>query len=95
MSPSEDVVGIIAANFEWRFRSIKHPMLQAQRLTSMEKSFAAGQELLSAMEIDDVPLVHGARDCITKENPVPVSEGSKLIVDEAMRESDEPLYIAL
>lgn len=67
MSPSEDVVGIIAANFEWRFRTIKHPMMQAQRLTSMEKSFAAGKELLSAMEIDDVPLLHGAKTASPKK----------------------------
>ncbi|MDD5850521.1 MAG: nucleoside hydrolase [Firmicutes bacterium] len=35
------------------------------------------------------------QDCITEENLVPVSEGSEFIVQEAMRESDEPLYIAL
>lgn len=95
LSPSEDVVGIIAANFEWRFRSIPHPQMQAQRLTSMEKSFAAGQKLLELMEMDDVPLYKGAADYISDRENLPVSEGSQFIIEEAMKECDEPLYIAL
>ena len=95
LTPSEDVVGVIAANFEWRFRTIPHPMMQAQRLTSMEKSFAAGKELLSLMEIDDVPLLRGAIDYISDRDNLPVSEGSQFIIDEAMKDCDEPLYIAL
>ena len=31
LTPSEDVVGIIAANFEWRFRAIDHPAMRARR----------------------------------------------------------------
>lgn len=95
LTPSEDVVGIIAANFEWRFRTISHPTMRAQRLTSLEKSYAAGQELLAQMEISDVPLLRGAVDCITDKAALPVSEGSQFIIEEAMRESEEPLYIAL
>lgn len=95
LTPSEDVVGVIAANFEWRFRTIPHPMMQAQRLTSMGKSFAAGKELLSLMEIDDVPLLRGAIDYISDRDNLPVSEGSQFIIDEAMKDCDEPLYIAL
>ena len=95
LTPSEDVVGVIAANFEWRFRTIPHPIMQAQRLTSMEKSYAAGKELLSLMEIDDVPLLRGAADYIEDRVHPPISEGSQFIIDEAMKDSDEPLYIAL
>lgn len=95
MSPSEDVVGIIAANFEWRFRTSSHPIMKAQRLTSMEQSFAAGKKLLEAMNIEDVPLLHGAVDCITDREHPGVSEGAQFIIDEAMRDTDEPLYIAL
>lgn len=95
LTPSEDVVGIIAANFEWRFRAIDHPAMRARRLTSMEQSFSAGQELLARMEIDDVPLLRGAADCIADGEALPVSEGSRFIIEEAMRESEEPLYIAL
>lgn len=60
LTPTEDVVGIIAANFEWRFRTI--PNLREQRLQSMEKSYAEGKKLLELMEIDDVPLYKGAAD---------------------------------
>lgn len=93
LTPTEDVVGIIAANFEWRFRTI--PSLKSQAGQSMEKSYAAGKELLERMEIDDVPIFRGAVDCITDRTNLPVSEGSRFIIEEAMRETDEPLYIAL
>lgn len=95
LSPSEEVVGVIAANFEWRFRTSRSPIMQAQRLISMEQSFAAGQKLLDAMEIDDVPLLRGAVDCITDREHPGVSEGAQFIIDEAMKESDKPLFIAL
>lgn len=93
LTPTENVVGIIAANFEWRFRTI--PGLQSQRLQSMEKSYAEGKKLLEVMEMDDVPLYKGAPDCITDPENLPVSEGSRFIIEEAMRDSEEPLYIAL
>lgn len=67
----------------------------AQRLTSMEKSYTEGKKLLELLEIDDVPLYKGAPDCITDRKNLPISEGSQFIIDEAMRECDEPLYIAL
>ena len=96
LTPTEDVVGIIAANFEWRFRTIKNPIMEAQRLTSMEKSYQAGKELLELMEMEDVPLFRGAPDCIGEDREhLPVSEGSEFIIKEAMRDCDEPLYIAL
>lgn len=93
LTPTEDVVGIIAANFEWRFRTI--PSLKAQRLTSLEKSYAETEKLLRLMEIDDVPFFRGAPDCITDREHLPVSAGSEFIIREAMRDCDEPLYIAL
>lgn len=93
LTPTENVVGIIAANFEWRFRTI--PQLKSMRLQSMEKSYEEGKKLLERMEIDDVPIFRGAPDCITDREHLPVSEGSEFIINEAMRESDEPLYIAL
>lgn len=93
LTPTEDVVGIIAANFEWRFRTI--PSLKAQRLTSLEKSYAETKKLLQLMDIDDVPFFRGAPDCITDREHLPVSAGSEFIIREAMRDCDEPLYIAL
>lgn len=95
LTPTEDVVGIIAANYEWRFRTIPHPAMKAQRFTSMEKSFEAGKKLLELMEIDDVPLLHGAVDYIADRDNPGISEGAQFIIDEAMKDSDVPLYIAL
>ena len=93
LTPSENVVGIIAANFEWRFRTV--PSLQFMRLQSMEKSYTEGKKLLELMEIDDVPLYKGAQDYIVDRDSLPVSEGSEFIIKEAMRECEDPLYIAL
>lgn len=93
LTPTENVVGIVAGNFEWKFRT--HAGLQNQRLQSMEKSYAAGEKLLHLMEIDDVPLFHGAMDYIEDRDALPFSEGSRFIIEEALRESDEPLYIVL
>ena len=86
-------MGIIAANFEWRFRTI--PALKPQAGHSMEKSYEEGCKLLELMDIDDVPLYHGAKDFIENRADLPTSEGSRFIIEEAMRECEEPLYIAL
>lgn len=93
LTPSEDVRGIIAANFEWRYRTVQS--LAGQRLTSMERSYAAGKKLVEILEMDDIPILKGAFDCMTDRDEPPVSEGSDFIVKEAMRDCDEPLYIAL
>lgn len=93
LTPTENVVGIVAGNFEWRFRTVQR--LQSQRFTSTEKSYAAGQKILNLMGIDDIPLYKGAKDYISDKNNLPTSEGSRFIIKEALRESDEPLYIAL
>ena len=93
LTPTENVVGIVAGNFEWRFRTV--PSLKDLRLTSMEKSYAEGKKILQLMDIDDVPLFRGAPDYISDKQNLPVSEGSRFIIEEAMRDSEEPLYIAL
>lgn len=93
LTPSEDVVGIIAANFEWRYRAV--PALREYRLQSMEKSYEEGKKLLHLMDIDDVPVYRGAVDYIEDPKHLPVNEGSDFIIREAMRETEEPLYIAL
>ena len=94
LTPSENVVGIIAANFEWKYRT--NPSLQQYRLQTMEKSYVEGKKLLELMEIDDVPLYRGAPDFISDRNALPVSEGgAEFIVKEAMCGCEEPLYLAL
>ena len=93
LTPSEDVRGIIAANFEWKYRT--NPRLQAERGKSMERSYQMGQEILNQLEIDDVPLVRGSVDCISDSLRPGLSDGARLIIDEALRADDSPLYIAL
>lgn len=93
LTPSEDVKGIIAANFEWRFRTI--PALQSQKGNSMMASYEEGKKLLELMEIDDIPLYKGAVDKIEDVENLPESEGADFIIEEAMKEDDTPLYIAL
>ncbi len=93
LTPTEDVRGIIAANYEWRFRTI--PSLREQQGKSMMASYEEGKKLLNLMEIDDIPLYKGAVDQIESLDNLPVSEGADFIIEEAMRDDDTPLYIAL
>ena len=93
LTPSEDVVGIIAANYEWRFRTI--PSLKPMAGQSMMNSFREGQRILSLLKIDDVPLLKGAVDCIGDREHLPESEGADFIIRAAMKEDDRPLYVAL
>lgn len=74
LTPSENVVGIVAGNFEWRYRVI--PQLKDFRFMSVEQSYAEGKKILEMLDIDDVPLLKGANDCITDKANLPVSEGS-------------------
>ncbi len=62
---------------------------------SMEKSYEEGCKLLKLMDIDDVPIYHGAKDFIENRADLPTSEGSRFMIEEAIRECEEPLYIAL
>ncbi len=93
LTPSEDIAGIIAANFEWKYRT--HASLAREEKTSMEESYAVGKKLLSLMEIDDVPLYRGAADYIADPSNLPESEGARFIIEEAHRSTDEPLFIVL
>lgn len=93
LTPSEDIRGIIAANFEWKFRNIPSMKLFAGH--SADKSLKEGKKILTAMDIDDVPLVKGAANYLTDVNKLPDSPGADLIIQEAMRKTEAPLYIAL
>lgn len=54
----------------------------------MEKSYEEGCKLLKLMDIDDVPIYHGAKDFIENRADLPTSEGSRFIIEEAMRECE-------
>jgi inosine-uridine nucleoside N-ribohydrolase len=93
LTPSERVVGIIAAHFEWRFRV--SPQLASQRYTSMGKSWEEGRKILDLMKIDDVPLIKGAASEITDPANLPDSPGADFIIQEAMKDDAAPLFVAL
>lgn len=92
LSPTEDVRGIIACHFESKYG--KSPRLAHLKGTSARQSYDEGVKLLSLMEIDDVPLVQGTTYSLPKDNTLPESAGADLIIAEAMKEEEAPLYIA-
>lgn len=93
LTPTEDVKGIIAANFEWRYRTVSS--LQEFKGSSMSESYEEGMRMLKLMHIDDIPIWKGAVDRILDIDHLPESEGADAIVKEAMKNDESPLYIAL
>lgn len=63
--------------------------------TSMQCSFEEGVKLLEAANIDDIPLLRGSSSKIVSRDNLPESEGADFIIKEALKNNDEPIYIAL
>lgn len=84
LSPKFDNVGIIAAHFG-----------RDRYEDSMERSY---QEIAHLLELMDFPgeglLFHGAEKALPDVRTPVDSQGARLIIREAMRESDRPLYLA-
>mgnify|MGYP002516040662 FL=1 len=83
LSPKFDNIGFIAAHYG----NERHP-------DSMEKSY---QELLKIFSVAGCPhtdvIKRGAEHALpSKTEPVP-SEGSRLIIEEAMKDDSRPLYV--
>ena len=111
LTPSVDVKGIVAGHFEYMSTMISTYAKQlgiseeemnqkiagkiAPRGTTMELSYAEGEKLLKLAEIDDIPMIRGSRYEISDMNNLPESEGADFIIQEAMKEDDRPLYVAL
>ncbi|MFV0556551.1 MAG: nucleoside hydrolase, partial [Lactovum sp.] len=111
LTPSTDVRGIVASHYEWTPRMFeekaKDPvmadMLQddfvkqlfALRGNTVNLSYEVGDKLLKLANIDDVSLFRGSNYEIQDLNNLPQSEGVDFIIEEAMREDDRPLYIAI
>lgn len=92
LSPTEDVRGIIACHSESKFH--KSPSLAPLIGTSAERNFREGQIILDRMEIDDIPLCQGSQYPLTNPDELPESKGAELIIKEAMKEDDLPLFLA-
>ena len=86
LTPMFDVRAVVAAHYESKAPGTR---------TTMEKSY---QELLKLMEssgIDDVPALRGCDAPLSSEADAPECEGVDFIIQEAMREDNRPLYIAV
>lgn len=82
LSPRFDNVGVIAAHFGER-----------RTKNSMKESYDEVALLLDLMGFDKSFLVSGAPHAIPDEDtPVP-SDGARMIIEEAMKESDSPLFV--
>lgn len=109
LSPSIELKGIIACHFEHYARMAEkmlkeHPDMKERiesssmfvhRGESMEQSYAEGETILKLAQIDDVPLLHGAKYEITDVNNLPESEGADFIIEEALRDDARPLYVCM
>lgn len=89
LTPMLDIRGIIAAHFE----SNAHIWGQHQTVK------ASYDEILKVMELLDItgkyPVVMGADRPMPDEQTPIVSEGAKLIIEEAMKDDDRPLFVGL
>ena len=82
LSPKFDNRGIIAAHFG----AEKSPH-------SMQDSYDEVIKLLGLMNFPEELAYRGAEHAIPDEKTPVESEGARLIIEEAMKDSDEPLYV--
>ena len=79
LSPKFENVGFIAAHFG--------------KENSMQRSYEELEKIFDLMDFDKSVILHGAKNSLPSEGiPVP-SEGSRKIIEEAMKEDDRPLYV--
>lgn len=90
LTPMLDVRGIIAAHFETEWRRYGEPGLTAQA------SFDEIHTVLDLLELpSEPPVLLGAAVPMPDEaTPVP-SDGARLIIEEAMKDDDRPLFVGL
>jgi len=82
LTPKFQVKGVIGAHF--------NPKRDGNR--SMEQSYGEVQHLLNLLDMDQSLAYHGARYSIA-EDDYEYSEGAKLIVEEALSDSELPLFV--
>ncbi len=81
LSPTMDIRAVTAAHFEGK----------AGTGDSMERSFKEIEKLLELMEIEDVPALRGQKG----PDDTGLSEAARFMIDEAQREDQRPLYVAI
>ncbi len=83
LSDSFDIKGFIACHFG-----------KEKSKTSMQDSYDEIKKVLNLIDKDSINVYKGALDKIEDINNVELSEGAKLIIDEAMKDDERPLYVA-
>ncbi len=84
LSESFDMKGFVAAHFGRE----KSPH-------SMQDSYDEIVKVLSMLgEHGNIPVYHGAEDALLSENEPKDSEGARLIIEEAMKDDERPLFVA-
>lgn len=86
LTPMFDVRAIIAAHYETKAPGTR---------TTMEKSYQELLKLMEASGIEDVPALRGCDAPLESETDAPGCEGVDFIIEEALREDNRPLYIAV
>lgn len=88
MTPRFDIKGLVAGHF-W-----KNP----QNYGELGTAQASYEEIIKVMDLmgvkDEYPVTLGAARALTDEHTPIDSEGAQMIIREAMKEDDRPLYIA-
>lgn len=86
LTPIFDIRGIIAAH---------HESKAVIKETTMEKNYAELCRLMEASGLEDVRYVHGCTRPLKSEDEALESEGCRLIIEEARKDDDRPLYVAV
>lgn len=86
LTPMFDVRAVVAAHYESKAPGTR---------TTMEKSYQELLKLMEASGIDDVPALRGCDAPLSNEADAPECKGVDFIIQEALREDDRPLYIAV
>lgn len=82
LTPRFIVKGIIAEQFSGRNDD-----------NSVDRSYNEIQKLLKLMNIDGITVAKGCRKSLESELDAPDSEGVQLIIEEALRDDDKPLFV--
>lgn len=82
LTPRFIVKGIVAEQFAGRNDD-----------NSVDRSYDEIQKLLKLMDIDGITVAKGCRKALESELDAPDSEGVQLIIEEALREDDKPLFV--
>lgn len=90
LTPMLDVRGIIAAHFETEWQRY------GRRGATMQASHAEICKVLDMMRLPTrPPVLCGAEGPMPDEHTPVISEGARLIIREALREDERPLYVGL